>query len=97
MYALIGLARARPHCELALHRALDAIRARATLEPGCLHYHVGRDEDASEVLVLYMEWSSRDAFEAHLSTTYVRHFHAGRGRLLADDVVFRRLPATPPR
>lgn len=68
----------------AMPEVLAALTAMAELvregEPGCLVYHVNRDPDDRDVLVLYEAYADDEAYQRHCATPYFQRHVVGTVR-----------------
>jgi quinol monooxygenase YgiN len=73
-----------------LGAALAELVAPSRSEPGCLRYEVYEAEDDDRAWLVLENWRNADAFDHHMSTSYVSNFLAQLPELCGDDVVIRR-------
>jgi len=82
--------RALPGSGDRLGAALAELVAPSRSEPGCLRYEVYQADDDDRAWLVLENWCSADAFDHHMSTSYVKGFLAELPELCGDDVVIRR-------
>ena len=68
--------------------ALSAATLELTLaEPGCEAFYQTQKKDASDTLVFFEVFQSKEAFEIHMETAYTKAFFAGiQGKLAGRPV-----------
>ncbi len=69
-FVLIGRMKAKPDCEALLEETLQALSTETHTEPGCLFYALHRDANDPAVFVLIEGWMSKEALEAHFTSTH---------------------------
>ncbi len=72
--------------EAFLRHAFDDDSHSLAEEPGCLQFDVLRSDEHPQGVVFYEVYTSRQAFDAHLSTAHVARFRA----ILAEHVLTER-------
>ncbi len=53
---------------------VETLAENSRREPGCLAYEVYLRSDAPEVIMVWQQWASMDALEAHFSSSHVDEF-----------------------
>jgi len=88
---IIGRLGARPGQEAALRQALLEVVAASRAEPGCLNYDLHVAEDDPALFVLYENWASQTALDAHFALPHSRALAARFDTLLAAPLAMERL------
>jgi quinol monooxygenase YgiN len=91
---LIPVFEAKPGFENELAGLLRDLEAVSRRDPGCLEYRVFGDGDSPGTFMLYEEWTSMAALDAHNELQHVKDFFAAADPVMAGKLrVFR--PGTP--
>lgn len=79
---------ARPGAEDRLEQALRALARGSRAEPGCLAFAVHRGAIDGGAFLLYEQWATAEALEAHAATGHAQAFQQQARELLdhAPDV-----------
>jgi quinol monooxygenase YgiN len=80
---LIPVFEAKPGSEHELARLLSELQAASRRDAGCVEYLVFRDDESPNTFVLYEEWTSSAALDAHNELQHVTDFLAAAEPLLA--------------
>jgi quinol monooxygenase YgiN len=81
-YVVCATWKARPGEEPAVMDLLDQVSRASVLEPGCLCFWVHRSLEDPLTFLLYEQYTSEAAFDAHAASDHVR-------RLVLEDAVHR--------
>jgi quinol monooxygenase YgiN len=88
---IIGRLRARPGREAELRAALLVVLEASRSEAGCLNYDLHVAESDPALFVLYENWASQAALDAHFAEPHSRALAARFDTLLAEPLAMERL------
>lgn len=94
---VVGRLVARCGQETALREALIALSEASRREPGCLNYDLHVDRDDPGRFLIYENWVSEAALDAHFNLPHSRAFAARVPALLAMPLSIERLTEITPR
>ncbi|QPC41746.1 antibiotic biosynthesis monooxygenase [Kaustia mangrovi] len=83
---LVAHIKAKAGQEEELGRRLTALVEPTRAEPGCINYDLHRLNDDGSVWMLYENWVSKAALDAHFKMPYLEAFIASKDELLAEDM-----------
>jgi quinol monooxygenase YgiN len=83
---VVARLRAKPAKEQALRRALTALVAPTSREPGCVTYNLHVDVDDPASFCFYEIWRSRAEHAANLQTAHLQDFAARLDDLLDGEL-----------
>ncbi|WP_338446062.1 putative quinol monooxygenase [Pelagerythrobacter marensis] len=86
---LVAHIKAKPGQEEELGRRLAALIDPTRAEAGCINYDLHRLNDDPSVWMLYENWVSKSALDAHFKMPYLEAFLASKEDLLAEDMEIR--------
>ena len=81
-YVICATWKAKPGEEAAVVALLDQVSRASVEEPGCLLFWVHRSIEDPSTFLLYEQYASEAAFQAHAASDHVR-------RLVLEDAVHR--------
>jgi quinol monooxygenase YgiN len=85
-YSLFGFVRAKPEKAAELEALLLSFVAPTRQEPGCLEYHLHRDQNDPTRFGFYEVWRSRADLEQHMALPLIRRFLDHRAEYLIGDL-----------
>jgi quinol monooxygenase YgiN len=83
---LIPVFEAKPGSEHELERLLSELQTASRRDAGCVQYSVFRNEESPRTFVLYEEWTSIAALDAHNELQHVTDFLAAAEHLIAREL-----------
>ena len=81
---IVAHARAARGMEAMMIAAQQQVVAAALLSPGCLRYELHGSNKESGAVTFVEEWSSREAWLAHMHSPYMETFRASGGLAIAE-------------
>ncbi|MEN0105622.1 MAG: putative quinol monooxygenase [Pseudomonas sp.] len=60
-------------------------------EPGCIEYHMLRDQQDPTLFIFYEIWQSQAHLDVHSALPHMQRFHAQRMDYLRSDLEIRRI------
>lgn len=76
--------KAKPGMEETVKNEVLALVAPTRAESGCINYDLHQAADDKSLFILYENWVSKEALEAHLAMPYLEAFKAKAEELLAE-------------
>jgi len=70
--------------------AMKTVAAQTLKENGCAEYRFALPMNAGEPIVLFEEWESQDALNAHFETEHLGKFRAKMEEVLEQPPIIRR-------
>ena len=83
--------RAKPGREQALREALEALIAPTAKEAGYINYDLHQGVEDPAVFVLYENWESGEALDAHLAAPHLQQFVGRMDDLIDGGLQISRL------
>ncbi|EIM73556.1 putative quinol monooxygenase [Nitratireductor rhodophyticola] len=83
---LVAHIKAKAGQEEELGRRLTALVEPTRAEPGCINYDLHRLNDDGSVWMLYENWVSKAALDAHFKMSYLEDFIARKDEVLAEEM-----------
>jgi quinol monooxygenase YgiN len=84
-------AKTRPEQALAFETLFRAYVEPSRAEPGCIEYHMLRDQQDPTLFIFYEIWASKAALEVHSSLPHMKQFHEQRMDYLERDFDIRAI------
>ena len=84
-YAFILKAKTRPEKAEAFERLFRAYVEPSRQEPGCIEYHMLRDQQDPSLFVFYEVWASKADLDVHSDLPHMREFFEQRMDYLERD------------
>ncbi|CAM3755370.1 hypothetical protein CCOS865_04941 [Pseudomonas reidholzensis] len=95
-HAFILKAKTRPEMADAFHELFSAYVASSREEPGCIEYHMLRDQEDPSLFVFYEVWASKAALDVHSALPHMQRFFAQRMDYLERDFDIQRIDMLSP-
>lgn len=70
--SLVAFLRAKPGMEKELGMLLQSLVAPSRAEAACINYDVHQSDDDPTLFVMYENWTSRAALDAHFGMPYLK-------------------------
>lgn len=86
---LLAILSAKPGQEAELGRRLELLVAPTRMEAGCIEYKLHRSNEDPAQWMLFENWVSHEALDAHFKMPYLVDFLASRNEVLAKDMDIR--------
>ncbi|MBT2374894.1 putative quinol monooxygenase [Pseudomonas fluorescens] len=84
-------AKTRPEKAAAFEALFRAYVEPSRAEPGCIEYHMLRDQQDPTLFIFYEIWASKAALDVHSSLPHMKHFHDQRMEFLEQDFDIRAI------
>lgn len=81
-------------CQDEAVAAMKVVAAETLKEKGCAEYRFALPMNEGEPIVLFEEWESQDALNAHFETEHLASFRAKMENVLAEPPIIRRYVVT---
>jgi quinol monooxygenase YgiN len=94
MIVVAGSMRVDPAHRERFLAATAAVTAATRSEPGNVHYRYSRDEDDPSLVLIFEEWESEAALDAHFATPHMQEFLAAIPTLGISDGDVHRYEVT---
>lgn len=65
-------------------------------EPGCIEYHMLRDQQDPNLFIFFEVWESREALDVHSNLPHMKQFHEARMEYLERDFEIRAIDMLSP-
>lgn len=65
-------------------------------EPGCIEYHMLRDQQDPNLFIFFEVWESREALDVHSNLPHMKRFHEARMEYLERDFEIRAIDMLSP-
>jgi len=82
-------ANTRPGKAEAFEAMFRAYVEPSRAEPGCIEYHMLRDQQDPNLFIFFEVWASAEDLAVHMALPHMQHFHAQRMEYLSQDLVVR--------
>jgi len=90
-YAFILKAKTRPEKAEAFEQLFRAYVEPSRQEPGCVEYHMLRDQQDPSLFIFCEVWADQAAFDAHCALAHMQQFAAQRMDYLQRDFEVQRI------
>lgn len=70
--------------------AMKSVAADTLKESGCAEYRFALPINEGDPIVLFEEWESQDALNAHFETSHLAEFRAKMEKVLSEPAIIRR-------
>jgi len=84
-------AKTRPEKAAAFETLFRAYVEPSRAEPGCIEYHMLRDQQDPTLFIFYEIWASRGALDVHSNLPHMKQFHDQRMEFLERDFDIRAI------
>ena len=95
-YGFIVTAKARPEMADAFHALFLSYVAASRSEPGCIEYHMLRDQQDPTLFMFYEIWASKADLDVHSALPHMAEFAEKRMDYLEKDFDFRLIEMLSP-
>ena len=95
-YGFILHAHTRPDKAAEFEALFRAYVAPSRAEPGCIAYHMLRDQQDPTLFIFYEVWQSRAHLATHSALPHMREFHERRMEYLRSDFEIREIEMLSP-
>ena len=87
---LIAQAVAKPGCREAIRHLIDPLAEATRQEPDCQRYELWFSTDQDDAFVIYQEWATIEALEAHVGSVVVEELGYRLGELVVGPPIVHR-------
>lgn len=95
-HAFILHAKTRPEKADAFDTLFRAYVTPSREEPGCIEYHMLRDQQDPTLFIFYEVWASQAALDQHSALPHMQRFFEQRMEYLERDFEIRRIDMLSP-
>ena len=95
-YAFILKAKTRPEMAEAFETLFRAYVEPSRAEPGCIEYHMLRDQQDPSLFIFYEIWESQAHLDTHSNLPHMKAFFDKRMDYLERDFEIRRIDMLSP-
>lgn len=95
-YAFILKAKTRPEMADAFENLFRPFVEPSRREPGCIEYHMLRDQQDPTLFVFFEVWADKAALDVHAALPHMTAFAERRMDYLAQDFEFQRVDMLSP-
>ena len=76
--------KAKPGAEDTIKQGLIGLAAQSRAEVGCINYDLHQSFDDPSLFLVFENWSSKDALDKHMETSYFKEFVSKAADLLTQ-------------
>ena len=96
MLTLLAVVPAKAGCSHELGQGLLALVQQSRGEEGNINYDVHQSNDDPDMWMMYENWSSQEALDAHFEQPYMKEFIARLPQLMAGELRLQKFTQVSP-
>ena len=95
-YGFILHAHTRPEKSAEFEALFSSYVAQSRSEPGCIEYHMLRDQQDPALFIFFEVWASKEDLDVHSAQPHMKAFAEKRFEYLVSDFDIRRIDLLSP-
>lgn len=95
-YGFILHAHTRPEKSAEFEALFSSYAAQSRSEPGCIEYHMLRDQQDPTLFIFFEVWASKEDLDVHSAQPHMTALHEKRFEYLVSDFQIRRIDMLSP-
>ncbi|MBV1815550.1 putative quinol monooxygenase [Pseudomonas viridiflava] len=95
-YGFILHAHTRPEKSAEFEALFNSYVAQSRSEPGCIEYHMLRDQQDPALFIFFEVWASKEDLDVHSAQPHMKAFAEKRFEYLVSDFDIRRIDLLSP-
>jgi len=96
LHGFILHAKTRPAQSEAFNALFSGYVEASRAEPGCIEYHMLRDQQDPTLFIFYEIWQSTEHLDVHSNLPHMKAFFERRMEYLQEDFAIRRIDMLSP-